>query len=151
MTPEQFLLDETQEWVKRAEHDLHAADLLASELPAQALFHCQQAAEKFLKAFLTFKQLPFRKTHELKELGRTCAEVDRALGPILEPAYALTEYAWKFRYPGAPYDADAADAARGRHWLNLFAIRSCKGFRRFRDEDGTPFTSVNRKLRLANL
>jgi HEPN domain-containing protein len=44
MTPADWLLDETRQWVQRAEADLRAA--------SEALFHCQQAAEKYLKAFL---------------------------------------------------------------------------------------------------
>jgi HEPN domain-containing protein len=31
-------------------------------------FHCQQAAEKLLKAFLTHQGIRFRRTHDLKEL-----------------------------------------------------------------------------------
>ena len=114
MTPEQWLLDEAVQWVRRAEGDLRAAAMLTADLPGEALFHCQQAAEKFIKAFLTWRQVPFRKTHELRELGRACAELDPALGSALEPSYALSEYAWKFRYPGAPYEADPAEAARGQ-------------------------------------
>ena len=114
MTPEQWLLDETRQWVRRAESDLRAAAALAADLPAEALFHCQQAAEKFMKAFLTWRQVPFRKTHELQELGRACAALEPALGSALQPSYALSEYAWKFRYPGAPYEAESAEAARGQ-------------------------------------
>jgi HEPN domain-containing protein len=76
-----------------------------------SLFHCQQAAEKYLKAFLTWKQTPFRKTHELRELGSLCGEADPSLIAVLEPACALSAYAWRFRYPGAPYEP-AEDEAR---------------------------------------
>jgi hypothetical protein len=43
-----------------------------------------------------------------------CAQLDGTLGPALEPAIALSRYAWQFRYPGAPYEPDAEEAARGR-------------------------------------
>jgi len=39
----------------------------APDLPAPALFHCRQAAEKLLKPFSTWNQTAFRKTHELHE------------------------------------------------------------------------------------
>jgi HEPN domain-containing protein len=114
MTPDQWLPDETREWLRRASKDLRAAELCATELPAESLFHCQQAAEKFLKAFLTWNQSAFRKTHELRELAMMCVQVDPALESSLEPTIALSQYAWRFRYPGAPYEPDADEAERGR-------------------------------------
>ena len=38
----------------------------------------------------------------------------RHAGSAAEPAIALSQYAWRFRYPGAPYEPDAREAARGR-------------------------------------
>ena len=114
MTPADWLLDETRQWVQRAEADLRAADLCEAELPSEALFHCQQAAEKYLKAFLSWNQTAFRKTHELRELGRACIELEPPLREALEPAYALSKYAWVFRYPGAPYEPETGEAAAGR-------------------------------------
>jgi HEPN domain-containing protein len=62
MTPEQLRLDETRAWLTRSRHDLRSAKLLiAGEEHAKALFHCQQAAEKALKGFLTFHQKSFGK------------------------------------------------------------------------------------------
>jgi HEPN domain-containing protein len=96
-------------------NDLRAADsLCAAGLPGEALFHCQQAAEKYMKAFLTWNQTPFRKTHELRDLGQCCSQVDATLAPELEPAYVLSKYAWIFRYPGVPYEPDASEAIEGR-------------------------------------
>ena len=50
MNPSEWLHREVLAWVDRAEKDLRAADLCARELPAESLYHCQQAAEKYLKA-----------------------------------------------------------------------------------------------------
>ena len=113
MTPNEWLLDETRRWVERAQGDLRAAEICATELPAEALFHCQQAAEKYLKAYLTWNQKVFRKTHELRELAAACALMDPTLKSILDPAETLSKYAWKFRYPGAPYEPDAQEATAG--------------------------------------
>ena len=44
-----------------------------------ALFHCQQAAEKAMKAFLTAHDTAFRKTHDLDELAATREESDASL------------------------------------------------------------------------
>jgi hypothetical protein len=43
---------------------------------------------------------PFRKTHDLAEIGRQCAAIDVSLEPLLKRAESLTAYAWAFRYPG---------------------------------------------------
>ncbi|MGH7813935.1 MAG: HEPN domain-containing protein [Candidatus Binataceae bacterium] len=69
-------------------------------LSGTAVFHCQQAAEKALKGFLAWHDLPFRKTHELEEIGEACLAIDPTLKAIVDRAVPLTEYAWKFRYPG---------------------------------------------------
>jgi HEPN domain-containing protein len=55
MTPDPLLLDETHAWLDRARRDLRSAKvLIGAEEYAEALFHCQQAAEKAVKGFLTF-------------------------------------------------------------------------------------------------
>ena len=46
------------------------------------LFHCQQAVEKALKAFLTWHDRPFGKTHDLQRLGLRCPRVDPGLNCI---------------------------------------------------------------------
>jgi HEPN domain-containing protein len=90
-------------WLRKAANDLRGAriDLEADPpLVEDALFHCQQAAEKALKAFLTTHDTPFKKTHDLDELGRACLQVDTTLREAIEPALPLTVFAWEFRYPG---------------------------------------------------
>jgi HEPN domain-containing protein len=62
MTPNLFLLDETRAWLLRAAEDLAAAAvLMAPAALRSSLFHSQQAAEKSLKAFLTWHQRPFER------------------------------------------------------------------------------------------
>ena len=73
----------------------------------------KQAAEKAMKGFLTWHGRPFRKTHSLEEIGEQCLRVDSTLRDLVDRAVPLTEYAWKFRYPGepegpAPVEADEA-------------------------------------------
>jgi HEPN domain-containing protein len=64
------------------------------------MFHCQQAAEKAMKGFLTAHDRLFRKTHDLDELAAACEAVDPTLKDVLYPARDLTVFAWEFRYPG---------------------------------------------------
>ncbi|MGE5583226.1 MAG: HEPN domain-containing protein [Bacillota bacterium] len=46
----------TKEWFKYADRDLDAASKLLGTLNQIACFHAQQAAEKYIKGFLIFKQ-----------------------------------------------------------------------------------------------
>ncbi len=107
---------DTRAWMAKAEADLRGATVdLAAEPPLleDALFHCQQASEKALKGFLTWHDLPFRKTHSLEELGQACLGIDGGLKAVVDAAVPLTEFAWAYRYPGdfaTPVRADV-DAA----------------------------------------
>ena len=111
MTPDQLRYEETRAWLSRARSDLRAASLLiAGDANAEALFHCQQAAEKALKTFLTFHERAFRKTHDLGDLSPQCLEIDDSLRLAVSQAEGLTQYAWQFRYPGTPYEPDSTEA-----------------------------------------
>jgi len=96
-------LADTQGWLVRAAKDLRAAEhgLTASPpLLEDVVFHCQQAVEKAFMGFLTWHDIPFRRTHSLEEIGRQCVKIDHALKEPVDQAIPLSEYAWKFRYPG---------------------------------------------------
>jgi len=105
---------DTRAWLVKAANDLRGAEIdLQAEPPLveDALFHCQQAVEKSLKAFLTWHDRPFRKTHSIEEVGAECVAVDSGLEALVTKAAPLSEYAWAFRYPGEP-DVPSADEAR---------------------------------------
>jgi HEPN domain-containing protein len=108
-------LDAAKGWLNKAVEDLRAGShLLVAEPPLSgpAAFHAQQAAEKSMKALLTWRDVPFRKVHDLGELGRQCAAIDPTLEAVCRRAEGLTVFAWAFRYPGeveVPLD-EAEDA-----------------------------------------
>lgn len=109
------LIAEVRGWLAKAAKDLAAGDYdLLAQPPflEDAAFHAQQAAEKTLKAFLSWHGVAFRKTHNLVELGNACASVDSRLEPLLRTAAPLTEYAWKFRYPGDPEEPVRAEVEK---------------------------------------
>ena len=112
MTPDELPRREAAKWLGQAAKDRNAAQVLIGAEPSRSVFHSQQAAEKAVKAFLTFHQIPFRKTHNLTDLGSQCASVDPSLEAILREVADLTDYASAFRYPDAPYEPDADEAAR---------------------------------------
>ena len=111
MTPEESRRDEAGRWLAQARKDLNAARLLASAEPSRSVFHSQQAAEKAAKAFLTFHDVLFRKTHDLNELGGQCARLNPSLALLFQEASDLTDYAVVFRYLDAPREPDESEAS----------------------------------------
>ena len=94
---------ESRAWFQKSANDLRGAEIDLAAVPPlieDALFHCQQAAEKAMKGFLTAHETIFRKTHDLDELGQACEQIDPSLKTVLYSARDLTVFAWEFRYPG---------------------------------------------------
>ena len=90
------------DWLRKADLDLQAAEALlaqASPLPYPSCFHSQQAAEKYLKAFLTRHQVEFPKSHNIRQILGLISPVDGALANELQPATVLTPYGVDIRYP----------------------------------------------------
>jgi len=107
------LLTDTRAWFRKASIDLRSAavDLAAAPpILEDVVFHCQQAAEKALKGFLTCHQQPYGKTHDLRELGKVCVIIEPSLSALIERAVPLTWYAWRFRYPGLPEEPSLNEA-----------------------------------------
>lgn len=72
-------------WLRKADHDLLNIqnNLAAREIPWDTVcFHAQQAAEKFLKAFLVFHGRDLSKTHDLVALLARCAECEASLAGL---------------------------------------------------------------------
>ena len=61
-----------QQWLNKAKDDLRAAEYLSTmhhPTPDEIIcFHCQQTAEKYLKAFIFLQDIEPEKTHDLREL-----------------------------------------------------------------------------------
>lgn len=99
-------------WLARARDDIRGAEIDRAASPSvlgDAAFHCQQAVEKTLKAFLAWHDRPFRKTHDLVELGAECVAIDPELEPHLRGTAPRTEYAWRYRYPGEPSQPEESE------------------------------------------
>jgi HEPN domain-containing protein len=101
-------------WIAKAGRDLRSARRLHSDTPPlldTAAYHCQHAAEKALKAYLTLYDTPFQKTHLLAPLVLRCTEQDPEFQLLQEAAETLTPFATAFRYPGDLAEPDPADVA----------------------------------------
>jgi HEPN domain-containing protein len=64
MPPDPPRLADVRAWLRKASQDLRAAEVEwdgdRERLASDIVFHCQQAAEKALKAYLAWHDLPFR-------------------------------------------------------------------------------------------
>jgi HEPN domain-containing protein len=118
MAPEDARARIVNEWRRKADADLAVAERLVSDetLFSNAVtFHCQQAAEKYLKALLTHWSIEFPKTHVLAKLIGLLETRDPALAASLLDVDGLTPYGVEQRYPGDRPDAtlvEARDAVR---------------------------------------
>ena len=114
----------TDEWVEKAEKDMATAsrEIRARKRPNYdaVCFHTQQCAEKYLKAILQERNIPFGKTHNLTALLDLFSPTEpfwELMRPNLE---RLNVFAVQVRYPG-----ESADKAIAREALNLCrAIRT---------------------------
>ncbi len=93
------------QWIIRAEGDLKIAKLALDHNPNEFLeaicFHCQQAAEKYIKAYLVHKDIEFRKTHILSYLLDLLNAVEEVSDDFYEIVETLDGYAVEIRYPDA--------------------------------------------------
>ena len=62
-------------------------------------YHCQQCAEKALKAFLISKGIEPPKIHDLKRLCKMCQDIDSSFVDIVNQCANLTSYGSAARYP----------------------------------------------------
>ncbi len=112
--PEDSRIRITREWLLKAEADMELVEHLLAEgavFPNAITFHCQQAAEKYLKALLTWWEIEFPKTHVLAKLIALIETRDATAAAAMLDAVSLTPYGVELRYPGDRPDATAAEAA----------------------------------------
>jgi HEPN domain-containing protein len=94
---------QTAQWVVKAEEDIESAKTLATLAKPKrdaACFHCQQGAEKYLKALLQETGLAVPRTHELEDLLDLLLPHDATLALLRRSLRSLTPYAVNYRYPG---------------------------------------------------
>ena len=115
-------------WIGKAEKDLLTAkhELSFPDAVTESVcFHCQQATEKFLKAYLIFLGISFTKTHEIGELITKCENKDKEISALKEEADKLTDYAIAVRYPEEPFEPtlrEANEAFETATGMRLFVL-----------------------------
>jgi len=101
-----------REWFAKAASDLASARKLAAEpdpILDTAIYHCQQAAEKAVKAFLVLADQRFEKTHDVRLLVEQASAFEPRFAQLLPDGELLTPYATEFRYPDAPSEPTAEE------------------------------------------
>lgn len=113
------------QWLIKADNDLKTAEhgLTADEPITDTIcFHCQQAAEKYLKMYLAIKGNDPSITHNISALVTKCAAYDPAFNELNCFGF-LTSYAVSLRYPDDFYMPEVEEAL-----VALAAARDVRGF-----------------------
>jgi len=97
------IADLVKNWILKANNDFKTGkDEMETEEPATdtICFHMQQYVEKYLKGYLVFHKIDFRKTHDIAELIEFCKRVSGDFETLYSlDADSLTVYAAEIRYP----------------------------------------------------
>jgi HEPN domain-containing protein len=103
------------EWVSKAEGDFLTAgrEMQARKSPNYdaVCFHCQQCAEKYLKAVLQANDKHIPKIHNLIEIMALCLPLDSTFEMLRADLVALERYSVRVRYPGISAEKQDAKAA----------------------------------------
>ncbi|MCM8772641.1 MAG: HEPN domain-containing protein [Candidatus Omnitrophica bacterium] len=100
--------EEIKKWLTKGLNDLKTAEILIN-LPEEEIvtdtlcFHCQQAVEKFLKAFLVASSVEFGRVHSIEYLIKLCEKIDKEFEFLYDITANLTDYAIDVRYPDEFY------------------------------------------------
>ena len=104
-----------RQWLTKSLHDLTSAEGLAAledPLLDTAIFHCQQAAEKAVKALLVSHDQRFEKTHNIVKLIEMAMPFAPELSSFLRDASMLTPYVALYRYPDENIQPDQEEFDR---------------------------------------
>lgn len=105
-------IDIIKQWIEKGDHDLGTAQVTFLYLPQYRdtiSFHCQQAAEKYLKGYLLFLEIPFQKKHSLNYLLSMISGEIEVSNEIFENASILEDFAVEIRYPDTSIDLSDED------------------------------------------
>jgi HEPN domain-containing protein len=103
--------ENVKEWLQLADDDLYSAKILneAVRRPYEIIcYHCAQATKKYLKGYLTFKDIIPKKTHDLVFSYNLCAEKDNEFRSIKTICEFLNRFSNDIRYPHK-YEVNESD------------------------------------------
>ena len=94
-------VEEIKQWIIKGDHDLGTAKITYLNIPEYldtVTFHCQQAVEKYLKAFLIFHSKTFKFSHDLIYLIELITQIDSDFDNYYDTVSELQGYAVEIRY-----------------------------------------------------
>jgi HEPN domain-containing protein len=95
-------VDLIKQWIIKGDHDLGTAKITYLHIPEYldtVTIHCQQAIEKYFKAYLIFQSIPFRFSHDLVYLLDLITQKDSDFESFYDIVAELQGYAVEIRYP----------------------------------------------------
>ncbi|MDA8337308.1 MAG: HEPN domain-containing protein [Peptococcaceae bacterium] len=96
------MLRSVKEWLSFSQTDLEDGEVLFQrDRFTGACFHAQQAAEKALKGFMVYSNIPHPKKHDLIELNDLCITINTAFNGLREKLITLNQFYIPSRYPDA--------------------------------------------------
>jgi len=120
-------------WIFLADGDLKTAQdelNILEPFTNTICFHSQQCVEKYLKAYLSFIEKPFGKTHDIAELIELCKENDKEFDILYKMSVnKLTRYAVETRYPDEfyiPSLEEAKECVRIAEKVKSFIVEKLK-------------------------
>lgn len=114
-------LEIARQWLSKAMNDLLNADnnLMSEVVPFDTVcFHCQQAAEKLLKAYLVGNGQSFPFSHDLFLILEKILPLNREAAALRNSCAILMPYAVEIRYPDDWYMPSEEDAQEAREAAN---------------------------------
>lgn len=123
------MIEDAQILFEKAEKDLKTAKYLPDTNPdfiESICFHCQQAVEKYLKAYLVYNNKEINKTHDIGNILKDCEKIDTSFIELKKINIDdLTNYAINIRYDEIPEPSldDAKEAVSNAEQVRLFVIK----------------------------
>jgi len=120
------IIEIVAEWIRFSDMDLEAAKHLYENMNPKPLeiicYHCQQSAEKALKAYLISSGIKPERTHNLNYLIDECRKNDLSFEEIIEQCERLNPYSSQPRYP---YEFDISIE------IVILALKDCNDINSF--------------------
>lgn len=113
-------------WLQKGSEDLDVAQLILQKKKIHwaSCFHAQQAAEKFLKAYLVSVNVSPPKTHDLVEITKRCAKYEPSFTFLMDLCVRLIPYSVQARYVDEIVitSTDARNAVKAAREIRKFVL-----------------------------
>jgi HEPN domain-containing protein len=121
-------IEVSKQWIAKARNDLLNADnnLKAEEIPFDTVcFHCQRAAEKFLKAYLVANGNSYPISHDIILILEKILSLNASAEVLRDDLALLMLYAVEIRYPDDWFMPTEEDAKEAREAVSHVMALKC--------------------------